>query len=89
MKDTIEIAGMGRQMSEFKNSNVGSYLYARAEQDEINALRELATVDPTDTETIYKLQLKAAVRKHFIEYVEEAIIAGKNAEFSLDSAKDF
>ncbi len=87
-KDIIEIANIGADFKTFVTTNVGSYILEKARQEEIIALRDLATVDPDNKPEIHRLQLKAAVPMQLLEYIDEVITAGKTAEWQLDQEKE-
>jgi hypothetical protein len=81
----MTLANAGADFKEFAGSNVGRYMLDKARQDEVAALRKLATVDPADREAIHKLQLEAIVPRRVIKWIDEVISAGKTAEWQLQN----
>jgi hypothetical protein len=62
---------------------VGSYLMNRALECRVQALEELAMVNPTDLEAIRQLQWKARIPDLFHEWLQEAMAAGTSAEETI------
>ncbi len=83
-----EKADIGADFETFCKGNVGSYLIKKAEEDEINALRKIAKVNPEDKEEIYKLQMEAAVPKRVINWIAQIISEGKAAKFEMEQDKE-
>jgi hypothetical protein len=62
---------------------VGINLVERAHVLRIEALEGLAKADPTDTETIRRLQMSAMIPELLLSWLDEAISEGVNAEESI------
>jgi len=82
--DLMNIANVGSAFKEFSTSNIGAYILKRAERDEIELLRDLAAVDSDNPEEIRRLQMRAALPKLLIEYIDEVIRDGNNAKWELE-----
>lgn len=87
-EETMDLANIGADFQEFIRGKIGAYLVARAEQDELNALRKLAVINPADQDAIYKLQLDAAVPKRVISWIAEVIQTGRNAQWQIEQSQD-
>ena len=75
---TVQI---GIDATHFKeHTPLGRYLIHRAYETRADALEELATVGVFETAKITELQNKAKVPDLFIQWIDEAIAAGINAE---------
>lgn len=59
---------------------VGMYLIERAHQCRIQALEDLATIDPKDAGAIAKLQMDARIPGYLMRWLEEAAAEGIAAE---------
>ena len=86
-KMLIKSANAGADMETFRRSNAGQILHQKAVEDEMEALRKLAVVDPADPVTIRALQLEAAVPRLTIRWIEEVIRQGEVARFSIEETK--
>ena len=86
--ETMGLAHLGADFQVFVKGNVGAYLVARAEQDELAALRRLAQINPSDQDAIYKLQMDAAVPRRVIAWIAEAIQVGRNAQWQIEQAQE-
>jgi len=62
---------------------VGRYLMDRALECRVQALEELATIDPSSADAIRDLQWKARVPDLFQEWLQEAMAAGASAEETI------
>ena len=65
------------------DSKIGVYLVERAHQCRINALEQLATANPIDSDAIRELQWAAKVPDLFLLWLDEAISTGTAAEESI------
>ena len=74
---------LGYEFRAWAESNVGRYIIGKAEQRELEVLRELSNADATDEGLILKLQAEAKAPKLLIRWIEEAIFAGEQANFQL------
>jgi len=74
-----EIIVLGDEVEKFKASKLGKYLvnYAAHEADE--ALSQLATVSPTNTTEIMRLQGIVQRSRNFNQWLEEALQAAQLA----------
>jgi hypothetical protein len=75
-KQLLASMELGQCISDFKVSRVGIYLYRYAQLQTEDAWAALATVEPTDTNEIIKLQNQAAQGTNFIRWIEEALEEG-------------
>lgn len=65
------------------HDKVGQYLMSRALESRVQALEELANINPTDKEGIRELQWKARIPDMFQEWLQEAMAAGTSAEETI------
>lgn len=70
---------LGEKCQAFLNTEVGQYLQGVAEQDVQLCATALLTVDPTDVETIRKIQFKAHTAQNFLTWLDDAITNGHMA----------
>lgn len=86
--DTREImAGMvalGEDCKAFIPSRVGEYLVSRAEEYEMIVLRQLRDVDVENVVKLCELQAEAKIPGKLLQWLEEAISEGKEAQFQLE-----
>lgn len=75
---------VGQMFRLFSSSDIGRYLTGRAEQDELERLRELRDTPAHDRDKIAQLQLEAKAPRLFLRWVEEAIEAGERAKIEFD-----
>lgn len=59
-----------------EHTSLGKHLVDRAHQCRIQALEELANVDPNDSKTIRDLQNNARIPDLFLQWLDEAISNG-------------
>ena len=76
-------AKVGALCANWLNTDVGRYVVGRAEQYEMDVLRELATVKPEDKLRIVQLQERAKVPALIVRFLDEAIADGEAAKFQL------
>jgi len=79
----VEQAQVGAACEEFLTTPVGVYMLARANKAEMSVLRKLAYADIHDIELLTRLQIEAAVPRRFIQFLNEAIVTGTQAQFQL------
>lgn len=82
-----EIA-FGMDVEAFMKGSFGRFLTAKANHDREEALEALATVDPSDPDAIRKLQNDIKAASNFLIWMEEAVVAGKNAEQAFIASQD-
>ncbi len=75
----IAEAELGEDARAFVQSELGQTIIGLARQDSMDALRELAKVDPTDAAKVAELQRKAAFGERFEQYLAELVQRGNNA----------
>lgn len=78
-------ADIGADFKAFLGSGIGQYLVAKAENDEMKALRVLAEVDPSDSAEIFKLQVAARVPRQVVKWLNDVIKAGEDAKYLIKS----
>ena len=72
------------------HDRVGQHLIERANVMRINALEQLATADPTNPDRIRELQNQARIPDLFLQWLDEAIAEGENAELAVrESEQDY
>jgi len=69
-------------------SDIGRYIIGRAEQYEVQVLKDLAGVSPTDTTRIIELQKESMIPGKILEWIEEAIERGEVARFQLSEIEE-
>ena len=74
----------GALCANWLDTDVGRYVVGRAEQYEMDVLRELATVKPEDELRIVQLQERARVPALIVRFLDEAIADGEAAKFQLE-----
>ncbi len=78
-------AALGRDAEEFLSGDLGRYMLSRADEEEREALDELATVWPWRRGRIAQLQLKIKNARAFRNYLADLVITGKQALDTLES----
>lgn len=81
MTDLLQIAQLGVEAEAFKSTNLGRYLFQKADDEIIEALHELARVDPTNVKRITELQNQSYRANSFMTWIDEAIESGN---FAID-----
>lgn len=81
----VRTATFGRIVQDFIDGPIGTYIQSRAQDEELEAVKQLITVDADDFRTIRKWQIQAQVAGKIIEWLMDAIQAGNNA---LDTLKE-
>ena len=77
-------AKVGALCANWLDTDVGRYVVGRAEQYEMDVLRELAAVKPEDRLRIVQLQERARVPALIVRFLDEAIADGEAAKFQLE-----
>ena len=77
-------AKVGALCANWLDTDVGRYVIGRAEQYEMDVLRELATAKPEDKIRIVRLQERAKVPALIVRFLDEAIADGEAAKFQLE-----
>ena len=77
-------AKVGALCANWLDTDVGRYVIGRAEQYEMDVLRELAMVKPEDKIRIVQLQERAKVPALIVRFLDEAIADGEAAKFQLE-----
>lgn len=83
--ELYQIAALGIDAEHFKNyDKLGRYLYAKALDSRAVALEQLGEIDPSKTEEIRELQMRARIPLFFQQWLDEAIAEGKAAEMQIE-----
>ena len=79
-------AEFGIELQHFISAHgkIGRYLWERADAHRVEALEKLATVDPTDTKEIVRLQHEFQIPKLFYDWIEQGIQEGLAAEATIE-----
>ena len=77
-------AKVGALCANWLGTDIGRYVVGRAEQYEMDVLRELATAKPEDKLRIVQLQERAKVPALIVRFLDEAIADGEAAKFQLE-----
>jgi hypothetical protein len=80
----VQAAVFGKQVQEFLQEDIGNYLVGLARDQGDVAMRELKTVDPTETERIIALQMRIQIADNFIQWLAEAVAMGLQAQQTLE-----
>jgi len=75
----LRMAVFGRQVEDFLNSDVGSYLVKCADADIQDGLQKLRTVDPEDPKAVRAAQNKVQVAESIMQWLGDAIQRGHAA----------
>ncbi len=78
-------AVLGKDAEEFFNSELGKYLTGCAEQEEKEALDALANADASEYKQIVMLQNRVWRARAFMGWLQELVVAGKQAASALES----
>lgn len=71
---------LGLDVEKFLESKVGRYLVGRALYEAEAATEQLKTADPEDAKQIRRLQNEIYRSNQVVEWLKEAMLAGRNAE---------
>ncbi len=86
-KKLVDSANISSDFEVFIRSNVGAYLLKRIEQEELEALRSLVDVPADDRDEIYKRQLRAAVPRRILQFLNNVIRDGKMATWQIEQGE--
>ena len=75
--------GVGLEFKNWIDGPCGRYIIGRAEQRELEVLRELGSTSPHEINRIAKLQAEAKAPALLLQWIEEAMFAGEQANFQL------
>lgn len=64
---------LGDDIAAFMQTDIGKYLAKRAEDERVELLEQLASVDPFDAKAVAKLQIRVAVLDSWQEWFAEAL----------------
>lgn len=78
-------AVLGKDAEEFFVSELGRYLAGCAELEEKEAFEALANADPSEYKQIVMLQNRVWRARAFMGWLQELIVAGKQAVSALES----
>lgn len=79
---------IGKDAEQFFKTDLGKYVLGCAQQDIDRATQELMQADPNDAKEIIRLQNQANVAQTAIQWLNDAIIIGRNALVQLESMED-
>lgn len=79
---------LGRKADEFFRSELGGYVIGASSQDVAAAEAELRTVDPHDSKKIMELQNRVRTAEQALLWLNEALIAGRNAEQIIEEIEE-
>lgn len=80
----LAAAVLGRDAQDFLSSELGRYLFAKAEKEAGEALEALACADPNDTGKIEALQSRIWRARSFRNWLYELMAIGQQAEMVLE-----
>lgn len=80
-------AMIGKDAEEFLTGDLGRYMIARADEEEREALEELATVSAWRRRKIQQLQAKLWRARSFKGWIAEIIVTGRQALQQLEQAE--
>jgi CHASE3 domain sensor protein len=81
--DLKAVAELGERVRGFKLTDVWRYLESRATEEIVASLDALKDVDAEDPKAIRQLQNRARVAELFLNWLDEAIQDGRNADEQL------
>lgn len=84
-RELMETVKFGIEVEAFLEGKIGRYLVERARREVAEAQEALATVVPSDTQEIIRLQNQVFRAKSFESWLAEAVAEGWNAEAQLRS----
>ena len=87
-EDTTEFliakANLGRRCQQFWSDPVGQYVRLRASEEITDLLHRLLDASPMDTDAQRALRAEINLRVLMLQYLDEAIADGDNAEQQLE-----
>lgn len=84
LNELFSTVEFGLDVEQFLRSDIGKYLVRKAAEERIDALADLVEVSPVDAEAVRVLQSIIKRADSFVFWLNDAILAGKNAEAQLD-----
>lgn len=73
------LAARGADFELWKESPIGREVYRAAQDEQIEAMAKLASVDPEDPDEIRRLQTAAKIPAMAVKWIETVIQYGRNA----------
>ena len=86
-EEYIKDAHVGIEVNEFLSKTVGKALWVKADDDVQEAFAEFLEIDPADTASIYKTQLKAHAAYNFKKWIVELLDSANYAKEKLANAE--
>lgn len=83
-----QTASLGAEIRAFLNTNPGIYLIQRCEEEMEEAMQLLKDHDPHDVPGIIALQNRIFRAEKIIEWLEEGVAAGDQADQALDAPEE-
>lgn len=87
LRDRQQAIALGEKAIAFLNGDLGSYIIARAEKEEREALEALATVDANDPPAIRDLQAQVWRANSFLAWLQEILHAAELEATDLSGAE--
>lgn len=87
-KKLLAMVEVGIDAEVFLGGNLGGYILQRVMEDREAALNRLEVVDPSNAHEVRKAQDDARVPLMFLQYLNDCIQEGKNAERQLYAAEE-
>lgn len=81
-------ANVGYDVEEWVSSAVGRYIIGRAEQYERQTLQELKNTSSLRIFKVMRLQNQAKTPAMFLQWLEQAIVEGREAGYQLTEMQD-
>jgi len=75
----LRTAVFGKQVEQFLESDIGTYILQCAQEQEREAVEKLKGVDPTDWKKIIGLQWKIHEAENVVKWLTDAVRAGLQA----------
>lgn len=75
---------VGQLCQNWLETDVGMYVIGRAEEYEMDVLRELAACDPADRSKIMQLQERAKVPGLLLQFIDDAVSEGEAAKIQIE-----
>ena len=88
LKRLLATVEEGNKAREFLDSDIGSYLLAKAGQAEVSAFQEFLEVDPTDAMAIRDIQERGRSPKVMFSFLRDALENGQQAQESVNALKE-
>ena len=79
----MKTAAFGMEVAAFTHTLIGQYLLERALAERSQALEQLVLVPASDAEAVRELQLVVRRCDSLQQWLEDAVMAGENAETEL------